>query len=91
MLVVRVRKVADPLSPVPRVQGMATADAKYVEGNRKGAWVEASEGAGYEVAVDGKIRGGSFGGPERHKGWVHWRQASTPGGEAGGRDGRLRQ
>ena len=70
---------------------MATADTEDVEGNRKGARVEASEGAGYEVIVEREVHGGGFGGPERHKDWVHQHQASTPGREAVGRDDWLRR
>ena len=68
MLVVRGRKETDPLPSFSECKAWLP---QTMEGNTKGTRVEASEGAGYEVIVEGEIHGGSFGGPERHKDWVH--------------------
>ena len=72
-------KATDPLPPFCRVQGLVTADAEDVEGNREGPRVEASNGVVYEVAVKEEIHRGSFGDAEGHKDWVHQHQASSSG------------
>ena len=77
-------------SPETRVQGLAAAETKDVEGNREGPWVETSKGTDDEVAVEGEIHRGSFGDAEGHKDWVHQYQTGSSGGKAGRRDGRLR-
>ena len=64
------REATDPL-PFCRVQGLATADAEDVEGDREGPRVEASKGAGYELAVEGETHRGSLRDAEGHKGWVY--------------------
>ena len=80
-----------PATTFYRVQGMAAADAKDVEGNREGPWVATSKGTGDEVVVEGETHRGSFGDAEGHKDWVHQHQASSSGGEARRRDGWLRR
>ena len=64
-------EATDPLPPLYRVQGLAAADAKDVEGYREGTWMETSKGASDEAAVEGKVHRGNFGDAEGHKDWVH--------------------
>ena len=79
MSVVQLRQKGVASSPLGRVQGLGAPDPEVVEASGQGLWVEASEGASGEEAVEG---GGCFRVFRGRLGWmlvVGWSREDAQG------------